>query len=66
MNGYAAHDKYLENRKLIEKEIEILKAKLAAMDIDEAKDTKNWGFAGNCGHILSEISELNYRFMSNY
>ena len=61
-----AHSEYLEKRKKIEKEIEILKQKLESMDIEESKDMKNWGFAGNCNYILHEIKELNYGFMRKY
>ena len=55
-----ANKKYHETRKQIEKEIKILKQKLEAMDIDQKKDDKNWGWAGSAGHILSEIQDVNY------
>ena len=61
-----AHEQYLERRKLLNEAIEILRQKLEAMDIDEAKDQKNYGFYGNCGHVLETINELNYGFMERY
>ena len=60
-----ANEMYLERRKQIEQEIEILKQKLESMDIDQRKDQKNYGYAGSCGHILDVIQELNYSFLKN-
>lgn len=58
-----AHEQYVEKRKMIENEIIILKQKLKAMDMEEKKDSKNYGYVGNCGHILKEIENINYDFM---
>ena len=56
----SANEIYHETRKQLEKEIEILKQKLEAMDIDQKKDDKNYGWVGNIAHILSEINDINY------
>lgn len=56
-------DQYKETRKQIEKEIEILKQKLEAMDIDQNKDSNNYGYVGNVKYILNEIQDLNYGFL---
>lgn len=61
-----AHETYFLRRKQIDAEIEILKQKLKSMDIEEKKDSLNWGYAGNCGHIIEQINELNYQFMKRY
>ena len=53
-----ANKLYIERRKEIEKEIEILKQKLQSMDSDQAKDQKNYGYAGNCGHIFNSLREI--------
>ena len=60
-----ATEQYQERRKQINTAIEILKQRLEAMDIEQAKDKNNYGYSGNCGHILSEIEELN-KFLANY
>ena len=60
-----ANGLYLEKRKEIEKEIEILKQKLESMDMSQKQDQKNYGYAGNCGHILETINDLNYGFLKN-
>jgi len=61
-----ANEMYIEKRKQIEKEIEILKQKLESMDIEQKKDPENYGFAGNCGHLINVIDELNCEFMGGY
>lgn len=61
----SANELYFERRKEIEKEIEILKQKLESMDIEQKQDQKNYGYAGNCGHILETINDLNYGFLKN-
>jgi len=60
-----SNELYNEKRKEIEKEIEILKRKLEVMDNEQQKDQKNYGYAGNCGHILEIINDLNYGFLAN-
>lgn len=60
-----ANESYHEKRMMIEIEIEVLKQKLESMDIEQKKDVNNWGYAGNCGHILEEIENLN-EFMGRY
>ncbi len=60
-----ANQQYLERRKLIEREISILKQELEAMDLAQAKEKNNYGFSGNCGYILSQIQELN-KFLAGY
>lgn len=61
----SANEMYLERRKQIENEIEILKQKLESMDMDQKKDSRNYGYAGSCGHILNTIQEINYSFLKN-
>ena len=54
-----ANETYHEKRKEIEKAIEILRQSLEAMDINQKKDENNFGYAGNCNHVLSIINEAN-------
>ena len=61
-----AHETYTERRKLIEKEIEILKQKLESMDICEKQGPRDWGYSGNAGYILDELQALNYSFLEKY
>jgi hypothetical protein len=60
-----ANETYLEKRKIIDNEISILKQKLEAMDIDQKRDHLNYGYAGDCGHILDIIAEAN-DFLKRY
>jgi len=54
-----AHEQYQERREEIEKEIELLKERLKAMDTKESNYPENWGYSGNCGHILEVLKNLN-------
>ena len=62
----SAQKQYAETRKIINSEIEILKAKLELMDIQQSKDIKNYGYVGNAQYILIELQRLNYDFMEKY
>lgn len=57
---------YGETRKIINSEIDILKAKLELMDIEQSKNKDNYGFAGETEYILIELQRLNYDFMGKY
>ena len=62
----SAQKQYTETKKIINSEIEILKAKLELMDIQQSKDIKNYGYVGNAQYILIELQRLNYDFMEKY
>lgn len=53
-----ANTLYNERRYEIDREIEILKRKLEAMDNEQQKDQKNYGYVGNCGHIINILKEI--------
>ena len=50
---------YQELRRRINMEIEILKQKLEAMDMDQKKNPNDFGYVGNCCHILDRIEDIN-------
>ena len=60
-----AHERYLDKRKQIDRDMKVLQRKLESMDIEENKDIKNWGFSGSCDRILEEIESLN-DFLKGY
>ena len=62
----SADKQYAETRKIINNEIDLLKAKLESMDIQQSKDIKNYGYVGNAQYILIELQRLNYDFMEKY
>jgi len=62
----SADKQYAATRKIINNEIDLLKAKLESMDIQQSKDIKNYGYVGNAQYILIELQRLNYDFMEKY
>lgn len=54
----SANSLYNQRRYEIDREIEILKRKLESMDIEQQKNQKNYGYAGNCGHILNSLKDI--------
>lgn len=57
-NMATANSLYNERRYEIDREIEILKHKLEAMDNEQQKNQKNYGYAGNCGHIINSLKDI--------
>jgi hypothetical protein len=53
-----ATETYQANRNEIDAKITRIQELLKAMDERQAGDPKNWGFAGNTGHIKSELEEI--------
>ena len=49
---------YAERRQGIDKKIRELQSALAKLDRDQAKNSWNWGFAGDAGHVLNQLTEL--------
>lgn len=60
-----SNERYAELRKRLDKEIEIMKQSLEAMDIAQKKNTSDYGWIGNCCHILDRIEDIN-AFLHKY
>ena len=54
-----ANKKYQENQNQIKNELTILKDKLNRHKKAYCKDSTNWGYVGDLGHILTQVKELN-------
>lgn len=53
-----AHEAYLENLVACKRKLDELHRALAAHKREEAADPRNWGYAGDLGHVNEKLGEV--------